>query len=99
MFIPREGTGEGFYQGNSLGSWDFKARYAFSGGSQLSAYFEWPWEDGSGIGKMNGWDGLWGLQYNFAKAGAVSKIVVEYFDFTNQSSTVHWAPSDDPVPP
>ena len=96
MFIPREGTGEGFYQGNSLGSWDFKARYAFSGGSQLSAYFEWPWEDGSGIGKMNGWDGLWGLQYNFAKAGAVSKIVVEYFDFTNQSGPVHWAPSDDP---
>ncbi|MDE6525709.1 MAG: capsule assembly Wzi family protein, partial [Muribaculaceae bacterium] len=96
MFIPREGTGEGFYKGNSLGSWDLKARYAFNDGSQLSAYFEWPWEDGSGIGKMNGWDGLWGLQYTFAKAGAVKRILVEYFDFTNQSGPIHWAPSDDP---
>lgn len=96
MFFPREGSGEGYYKGNSLGSWDFKAQYAFHNGSSLAAYFEWPWEDGSGIGKQNGWDGLWGLQYDFAKKGAVSKIVVEYFDFTNQSGPIHHAPSDSP---
>lgn len=96
MFIPREGSGEGYYKGNSLGSWDLKARYAFRNGSELSAYFEWPWEDGSGIGKATGWDGLWGLQYNFAKQGIVSKVLIEYFDFTNQSGPIHYAPSDSP---
>lgn len=96
MFFPREGTGEGFYKGNSLGSWDFKARYRFRNESELSAYFEWPWEDGSGIGKATGWDGLWGLQYDFKRSGVVEKVVVEYFDFTNMSGPIHYAPSDSP---
>ncbi|MCM1067639.1 MAG: capsule assembly Wzi family protein [Muribaculaceae bacterium] len=96
MFFPREGSGEGFYKGNSLGSWDFKARYLFKNGSRLSAYFEWPWEDGSGIGKMTGWDGLWGLQYDFKEGSPINRIVVEYFDFTNQSGPMHWAPADHP---
>ncbi len=96
MFFPIEGNGDSYYKGNSLGSWDFKARYDFSNGSRLSAYFEWPWEDGSGIGKATGWDGLWGLQYDFGKKGIVSKAVIEYFDFTNQSGPIHWAPGDRP---
>ena len=95
MFFPMEG-GKDYYKGQSLGSWDFKARYAFANGSELSAYFEWPWEDGSGIGRMNGFDGVWGLQYNFAKSGWVSKVTVEYLDFTNQSGPIHWAPTDSP---
>lgn len=94
MFFPIEGNGDSYYKGNSLGSWDFKARYDFSNGSRLSAYFEWPWEDGSGIGKATGWDGLWGLQYDFGKKGIVSKAVIEYFDFTNQSGPIHVDPSD-----
>lgn len=95
MFFPQEGSGEGYYKGNSLGSWDLKAQYRFIDGSTLAAYFEGPWEDGSGIGRKNGWDGLWGVQYNFAKRGPVNKMVVEYFDFTNQSGPIHWAPSDN----
>ncbi len=96
MFFPLEGSGEDYYKGNSLGSWDFKARYNFRDGSALSAYFEWPWEDGSGIGKATGWDGLWGLQYDFGRQGAVTKVLLEYFDFTNQSGPIHWAPGDSP---
>lgn len=95
MFFPMEG-GEDYYKGSSLGSWDFKARYRLRDGSELKAYFEWPWEDGSGIGRRNGWDGVWGLQYDFAHAGAVSKIVVEYIDFTNQGGPIHFAPGDYP---
>ena len=95
MFFPTEG-GEDYYKGQSLGSWDFKARYNFRDGSQLTAYFEGPWEDGSGIGRMNGFDGLWGLQYNFAHCGWVSKVAVEYLDFVNQSGPIHWAPGDNP---
>jgi len=95
MFIPFEGK-EDYYKGSSLGSWDFKAKYSFRDGSSLCAYFEWPWEDGSGIGRRNGWDGIWGLQYNFARNGVISKIVLEYLDFTNQSGPVHFSPGDAP---
>lgn len=95
MLFPTEG-GERYYTGNHLGSWDLKATYRFNGGSSIDAYFEWPWEDGSGIGKKNGWDGLWGLQYNFGKEGYITKVVVEYLDFTNQSGPIHFAPNDHP---
>lgn len=96
MFIPHESSDEGFVLGNSLGSWDIRARYRFSGGSELAAYVEWPWEDGTGIGKQNGWDGLWGLQYDFAKEGPVTAIALEYFDFTNMAGPIHWATGDSP---
>ena len=98
MIFPREG-GENYYTGSHLGSWDFKADYVLRDGSRLSAYFEWPWEDGSGIGRMNGWDGLWGLQYDFVRKGPVSRIVVEYLDFTNQSGPLHYAPGDNAINP
>ncbi len=94
-FCPGEG-GEAYYEGSHLGSWDFKVTYSFRNNSMLHAYFEWPWEDGSGIGRMNGWDGLWGIQYDFPQEGAVSKIVVEYLDFTNQGGPIHYAPADNP---
>lgn len=98
MFFPREG-GENYYTGNHVGTWDFKADYKLRNGSQLSAYFEWPWEDGSGIGRMNGWDGLWGIQYDFGRRGIVSKALVEYLDFTNQSGPIHFDPEDNPFNP
>lgn len=94
-FFPQEG-GEAYYEGSHLGSWDLKATYRFRDGSKLNAYFEWPWEDGSGIGRMNGWDGLWGVQYDFARRGIVTKAVVEYLDFTNQSGPIHYDPEDNP---
>lgn len=98
MFIPREGVSEAYYKGNSLGSWDLKARYRFANNSTLRAYFQWPWEDGSGIGKATGWDGLWGVQYDFAKQGIVSKVLLEYFDFTNMSGPIHLSPNDSSHP-
>ena len=98
MFFPREG-GENYYKGSHLGSWDFKADYRMRDGGCISAYFEWPWEDGSGIGRMNGWDGLWGIQYSFPGKGPVGKAVVEYLDFTNQSGPIHFDPEDNPFNP
>ena len=62
MFFPLTGNGDEFIEGSSLGSWDFKARWRVNADNEVSAYFEWPWEDGSGIGRRNGWDGLWGLE-------------------------------------
>ena len=98
MFFPRAG-GEDYYTGSHLGSWDFKADIKFHGGSRLSGYFEWLWEDGSGIGRMNGWDGLWGVQYNFPEKCILSKVVLEYLDFTNQSGPIHFDPEDNPMNP
>lgn len=94
MFFPRPG-GEAYYAGSHLGSWDLKAVYKFRDDSRLSAYFEWPWEDGSGIGKMNGFDGLWGIHYDFARKGIVTKVLFEYLDFTNQSGPIHFDPEDN----
>lgn len=94
MFIPQ--TGEEYYKGNHVGSWDLKARYRLNNGDKVYGYFQWLWEDGSGIGKFNGLDGLWGLEYKRASGGIVSGAVVEYFDFRNQSGPIHWDPADWP---
>lgn len=97
MFFPKQQSGSRFYDGNSLGSWDVMARYRFNSGTQIKAYLQKPWEDGSGIGWMNGFDGLWGVEYTASQTNAiVSGAVIEYLDFTNQSGPIHWSPGDSP---
>lgn len=95
MFIPTD-QGLDYYSGSSLGSWDFKFRYRLRSGAELSAYLQKPWEDGSGIGFLNGFDGVWGIEYKSAKPGLLNGVVVEYLDFTNQSGPFHWDPDDNP---
>ena len=97
MFLPRQQSGSSFYEGNSLGSWDFVAHYRFNDGSHLKAYVQKPWEDGSGIGWMNGFDGVWGIEYAAPSVNSiVNGAVMEYIDFTNQSGPIHWSPGDSP---
>lgn len=96
MFIPRNTSEEGFVLGNHLGSWDFMARYRLKNDDELKGYFQWLWEDGSGIGKLNGYDGLWGIEYKSSRKGILNGVVVEYLDFTNQSGPMHWDPDDSP---
>lgn len=93
MIIPR--SGEDYVKGNHVGSWDIAARYRFRSGHTLRAYCQWPWEDGSGIGKLNGWDGLWGLEYRAPGRAIVRGAVIEYIDFRNQSGPLHWDPVDN----
>lgn len=95
MFLPTEGGVE-YYTGSSLGSWDVVFRYRLSNGFDLKGYFQKPFEDGSGIGFLNGWDGVWGLEFATNGHGPVSGVVVEYLDFTNQSGPMHWDPDDRP---
>lgn len=85
-----------YYNGNHLGSWDLRLRYRFHDDSELTAYMQSPWEDGSGIGKLNGWDGVWGLEYKAPHPWIIDGVVVEYLDFTNHSGPIHWAPDDHP---
>lgn len=68
MLIPSLGySREEYYEGNSLGCWDIVLRYRFRNGDEIQGVYESPWEDGSGIAKLNGFDGIWGLEYKCAK--------------------------------
>lgn len=90
------GGDQAYVAGNHIGSWDLRMRYRLRNGAEITAYMQSPWEDGSGIGKLNGWDGVWGLEYQASSPGIISGAVVEYLDFTNQSGPIHYAPSDHP---
>ncbi|MDE7126254.1 MAG: capsule assembly Wzi family protein, partial [Muribaculaceae bacterium] len=71
--------------------------YTLPDKSELSFAFEWPWEDGSGCGKLNGWDGIWGLEWHPRNAnGIITGAVIEYLDFRNQGGPIHWAIHDHP---
>lgn len=90
-----ESEGDAVYHyGNTLGSWDFVGRYRLHDNTELKAFFQWPFEDGSGIGKQNGFDGIWGLEYKSPRKAIVNGAMIEYVDFTNQSGPMHWAPGD-----
>ena len=87
-------AGDSFVEGNHLGTWDIALQYTVDRGHSLRAYTQWLWEDGSGIGKMNGFDGLWGLEYSTIYLSGITHVVIEYIDFTNQSGPIHWTPND-----
>lgn len=89
--IPMAGTSN-YYEGNHLGTWDVSGRYRFSNGRELKLYYQSLWEDGSGIGKLNGFDGLYGIEFVNNRRGIIDGAVVEYIDLTNQSGPMHWAP-------
>jgi hypothetical protein len=93
-------AGDSFVEGNHLGTWDIALDYKLSFYRTLRAYTQWLWEDGSGIGKMNGFDGLWGIEYRDNHGlPLISGAVIEYIDFTNQSGPIHWTPNDRPGTP
>lgn len=97
MFIPKQGNADNYFDGSHLGSWDFRADWRLAGGHTLSGYFQWLWEDGSGMGRRNKWDGLWGVEYRREGGGHVlDGAVIEYIDFRDQSGPMHWAPGDHP---
>ena len=91
----RTRAGDSFVEGNHLGTWDIALEYKLKPSEKLRAYTQWLWEDGSGIGKMNGFDGLWRLEYATDYSNAlITGAVIEYIDFTNQSGPIHWTPND-----
>jgi len=95
MIILRQG--DEYWKGNHVGSWDFQARYRFRDNNELKAYFQWLWEDGSGIGKLNGMDGLWGIEWSNADRRApVSGAVFEVLTFMNQGGPIHYDYDDHP---
>ncbi len=106
VLIPKSGDNTdlagdaNFSYGNHLGSLDamltynqehyYDDRFAWS----VSAYVEDFFEDGSGMAKRNGWDGLWGLEWKHCDPDYIDGVVVEYLQTTDQSGPIHWAPAD-----
>lgn len=99
MIAPVFVKKESFVQGSSFGSWDFLASYQLKNQSELRFYFQGPFEDGSGIARRNGYDGIWGVEYVSSQRNWLSGLVVEYIDFRNQSGPIHWQPNDTPGTP
>ena len=91
---------EDWVYGNHIGSMTIQLGWNIDRQHQLQAYVDDPFEDGSGMRKGNGWDGLWGLQYQNKATGRqyVRKAVVEYFQTTNQSGPLHCDSGDYPEP-
>ena len=86
-----ESLGDRVYvQGNHVGSWDIALDYRMTGGDKVRGYYQSLWEDGSGIGMMNGFDGLWGLEYRSSRHGIVTGAVIEFLDLMNQSGAIHF---------
>lgn len=104
VFVPGAGDEDGpgqeslFYQGNFNGTEQIRGTYrgkAFSVSAYLDNYFE----DFSGMGKQNGWDGLWGIELKFDKFRPINNIVLEFLQTTNQSGPLHGLhePDEGPV--
>lgn len=91
---------EDWVYGNHLGSMTVQLGWNIDQHHQLTAYLDNPFEDGSGIRKSNGFDGLWGLEYQNTTEGRqyVRGAVVEYLQTTNQSGPLHWDSGDYPEP-
>lgn len=101
-FLPSQGdenahhSDQLFVYGNHVGAINIAAEYRFRDNSQLRAYTQWIYEDGSGMAKLNGMDGLWGLAYHTHRPSPVSDIVIEYIGLNNQSGSIPWQPTDLP---
>ena len=91
---------EDWIYGNHIGMMTIQLGWNINKHELLEAYIDNPFEDGSGIRKGNGWDGLWGLQYSNKSEGiqTVRGVVAEYFQTTNQSGPLHWDSRDYPEP-
>ena len=94
------GAMEDWVYGNHIGSMSVQVGWNIDKYHQLEAYVDDPFEDGSGIRKGNGWDGLFGLQYNnkSPERQLVRRAVAEYLQTTNQSGPLHWDSGDYPEP-
>lgn len=91
---------EDWVYGNHIGVMTYQIGWNINEKHQIQAYLDNPFEDGSGVRKGNGWDGLWGLQYSNKTPGRqyIRGAVVEYFQSTNQSGPLHWDSGDYPEP-
>lgn len=86
-----------FVYGNQLGNISILLEYQWDkeNSKKIGFYCENLFDDGSGIRKGNGFDGLWGIEYHTKNTRSLVKgVVIEYLQTTDQSGPIHWAPGD-----
>lgn len=76
------------FAGNMLGSELLKLTYQWKE-KRVSIYMENYFDDFSGMGKLNLFDGLWGFEYKNKNCDYLDNIVVEYYQSTHQSGPLH----------
>ncbi len=102
VFVPGAGGADSpandanYYQGNYLGTEQIRGTYRGKEFS-ISAYMDNYFEDLSAMAKINGWDGLWGIEMKFNQFRPIHNIVLEYLQTTNQSGPLHGLHDDGPV--
>lgn len=91
---------EDWIYGNHVGTMTVQLGCNIDRHHQVEVYVDDPFEDGSGMRKGNGWDGLYGVQYRNKAPGRqwVRGAVVEFLQTTNQSGPLHWDGADYPEP-
>lgn len=91
---------EDWVYGNHLGSMTVQIGWNIDKQHLLQIYVDDPFEDGSGMRKGNGWDGLWGIELQNKAEGRqwVRGAIIEYFQTTNQSGPLHYDGGDYPEP-
>ena len=100
VFFPGHGREDGpvgehlAFQGNFLGSEYIKMTYRPKEDFSISAYLDNHFDDFSAMAKLNGWDGLWGVEYKSNHRQAINEIVIEYLQTTNMSGPLRLAESD-----
>lgn len=81
-------------EGNFLGS--EQARLTYNADQcKFAVYLENYYDDFSGMGKLNGWDGLWGIEYVSLHTSFLSGVLFEYYQTTNQSGSLHGVDGTD----
>ncbi len=85
-----------YIYGSTRGSWNLVATRRYRQGA-WKAYFENFFDDYSGLAKLNGTDGLWGIEYSRQPAHTgITGLVYEYLHTTDQSGAVNYYHKDYP---
>ncbi len=99
VLIPLKGdktattSDQQWFYGNYVGNWQGRLSYDLGKYGQLHAYLDNYFEDSSGFWKLNGLDGLWGLEYDAVGKKLISGVVVEYYQSTDQSGPMNFQPN------
>lgn len=81
--------------GNHLGTYNLK--FGYKGDRfRLAAYKQHFFDDKSGMDFVNWRDGNWGLEVELPRFSYIEKVVLEYFQTTNQSGPMHFLEYDIP---
>ncbi|MBO3699725.1 capsule assembly Wzi family protein [Roseivirga sp. E12] len=71
--------------GNHLGSYDLRGSYQFEN-FKVSHYWQFLWEDKSGLTPFNWRDGLMGASIEFKNSKSINKVVLEVVRTNNQNA-------------